>query len=937
MLVANGVSYTYGFSVSAESLTMDKNDITVISDGSYACGIDLSEHGNYTDCVIKNNIIKANAADNAFGIFSNENNYTVNEPEFTSNEMTLKANYCIGIDLMSDSAPSKGFNIGSNTIIAEGVYLSGIAVRVNGKCGIKDNIIEASSVNSDAVPDYNPHEFTGVSCIYIDGGNEAVISGNDILSSEKGIIIKGAQNVTLTDNDIEVNKGEEFDGCAVEAYNAGGLKMSGNTINYTGTSAGATYNKGLYIHGEIKSDVLVSANIFNLNIPSLATYWNENPPGSGNWESVNLSVGIDIVDEGTSNSKVTFSDNNITVKYNDVTEPYDSLYAVTIRKPSGIVNVSNNVLVENGKNYTYGFSVSAGSLTMEKNDITVISDGSYACGISISDYNNKFSYSVIKNNKINAKADNTVYGIYSEGNEYTGNGPEFALNDMTLKADTCIGIDLVSNSAPSDGYYIGSNTIAAEGTYLSGIAVRVKGKCGIKDNIIEASAVESDTDSFSDYNSFNLKGISGIYIDGSSEAVISGNDIHSTDSGIISYCVSSISSNIVKTEGDYAIDVDDSADNNTKATVTENKILAKSIDGDASVKHSDVDDVHDNIQVSYILTIKSYDDTKELETITAKGEKDGYYAHLDVAKYGDYTFLKKANGGSDDVIDPVYSKDASGKIIDMCFRLTDNSTIYAVEPVYKDKTEVKPTPVSTVSPTPTVTLAPTASPTPTQTPGEDDDITKDIPFAENVPVEEKTAVIEKTDTDKKDVVGSTEQHLYLRAAKVKNNSVKISWKKVKGADGYIIYGNKCGKKMKYITTIDKPSATSYIAKKLKKGTYYKYLVVAYKTTSSGDKVITTSKSVHAATTGGKVGNPTSIKVKKSKFVLKKGKKAKIKASFKKKKNVKLHISKFRYESLDKSVATVNKKGEIKAVSKGKTKIIVYTQNGLSKAVSVTVK
>ena len=300
VLVANGVSFTYGFSVSAESLTMDKNDITVISDGMYACGIDLYEHGNYTDCVIKNNIIKANAADIAFGIFSNENNYTVNEPEFTSNEMTLKANYCIGIDLMSDSAPSKGFNIASNTIIAEGVYLSGIAVRVNGKCGIKDNKIEASSVNSDAVPDYKPHEFTGVSCIYIDGGSEAVISGNDILSSETGIIIKGAQNVTLTDNDIEVNKGEESDGYAVEAYNAGGLKMSGNTINYTGASTGETYNKGLYIHGEIKSDVLVSDNIFNLNIPSLATYWNENPPGSGNWESVDLSVGIDIVDEGTS-------------------------------------------------------------------------------------------------------------------------------------------------------------------------------------------------------------------------------------------------------------------------------------------------------------------------------------------------------------------------------------------------------------------------------------------------------------------------------------------------------------------------------------------------------------------------------------------------------------------------------------------------------------
>ena len=231
----------------------------------------------------------------------------------------------------------------------------------------------------------------------------------------------------------------------------------------------------------------------------------------------------------------------------------------------------------------------------------------------------------------------------------------------------------------------------------------------------------------------------------------------------------------------------------------------------------------------------------------------------------------------------------------------------------------------------------TASPTPTQIPGADDDITKEIPFAENVPVEEKTVVIEKTNTDKKDVVGSTHQYLYPKAAKVTKNSIKITWKKVKGADGYIIYGNTCGKKMKYITTIKKASATSYTAKKLKKGKYYKYLVVAYKTTATGDKVITTSKSVHAATTGGKVGNPTSIKVKKTKVSLKKGKTAKIKASFKKKKKVKTHIAKFRYESLDESIATVSSSGKIKAVSKGTTKIIVYTQNGLSKTIKVTVK
>ena len=232
---------------------------------------------------------------------------------------------------------------------------------------------------------------------------------------------------------------------------------------------------------------------------------------------------------------------------------------------------------------------------------------------------------------------------------------------------------------------------------------------------------------------------------------------------------------------------------------------------------------------------------------------------------------------------------------------------------------------------------PTASPEATPTPIPDEDMLKEFPYAENVTVEEKQALIENANTDSGDIEGSTMQFLMLKSSKVKKTSIKITWKKIQGADGYIIYGNKCGKKMKYITTINKASTTSYTAKKLKKGTYYKYMVVAYKTTTAGDKVITTSKSVHIATEGGKKGNPTSLKVKKTKVTLKAGKTTKIKASYKKKKKVSTHIAKFRYESLNEQVATVNKKGKIKGIAKGKTKILVYTQNGLIKTVTVTVK
>ncbi|MCR5628684.1 MAG: Ig-like domain-containing protein [Eubacterium sp.] len=125
----------------------------------------------------------------------------------------------------------------------------------------------------------------------------------------------------------------------------------------------------------------------------------------------------------------------------------------------------------------------------------------------------------------------------------------------------------------------------------------------------------------------------------------------------------------------------------------------------------------------------------------------------------------------------------------------------------------------------------------------------------------------------------------------------------------------------------------YVAKKLKKGKYYKYIVVAVK----GKNVLAISKSAHCVTKGGKYGNPTKLIIKKSKLTIKKGKSKKVKAKLKVSKKTKWHIAKFRYESSNSKVATVNKKGKIKAKSKGKCSIYVYAQNGIYKRIKVTVK
>ena len=207
--------------------------------------------------------------------------------------------------------------------------------------------------------------------------------------------------------------------------------------------------------------------------------------------------------------------------------------------------------------------------------------------------------------------------------------------------------------------------------------------------------------------------------------------------------------------------------------------------------------------------------------------------------------------------------------------------------------------------------------------------------AKTTAVEETQKTITSANTDKGDVAGSKFAALKVKA-KEGNKSVKLSWSRVNGADGYIIYGAPCGKKMERIKELT-ASKKAYTVRKLLKGRYYKYMVVAYKNIYGEKRVIETSVSVHVATKGGKYGNPTAVTYGKSKVSVKTGKTFTLKAGLKTKTKVKTHIAKFRYESTDPSIATVNKKGKIKGIRKGTCTIYVYAQNGLYKKVKVTVK
>lgn len=207
-------------------------------------------------------------------------------------------------------------------------------------------------------------------------------------------------------------------------------------------------------------------------------------------------------------------------------------------------------------------------------------------------------------------------------------------------------------------------------------------------------------------------------------------------------------------------------------------------------------------------------------------------------------------------------------------------------------------------PTPTATPLPTSTPTPTPTP------------------------VVKTQKVKTGVG--------LKSS-VKKNSITLKWNKTKDADGYMIYGAKCGSSYKLLKTV-KGSTAKWTHKKLKSGTYYKYYVVGYKLVDGKKVTISKTVRIHVATPGRGFGYARKLQLNRSKVTLKPGKSAAIKAKLLYSDGcIDNHVAIIRHYSSNSRVATVNSKGVIKAKRKGTCTIYYYAQNGLCKKVKVTVK
>ena len=201
-------------------------------------------------------------------------------------------------------------------------------------------------------------------------------------------------------------------------------------------------------------------------------------------------------------------------------------------------------------------------------------------------------------------------------------------------------------------------------------------------------------------------------------------------------------------------------------------------------------------------------------------------------------------------------------------------------------------------------------------------------------------------TAKERTAGKNKINSAIKATVNKDGSITAKWGAVANAEKFEVYAGYCDKGGYQKVKTAKGNETSFKITKINKKALnqkkpVKIYVVAYRKVNGKYEKITQSINLHVA--GKQVKKSTNAKaitVKKDKFTLKVKKTATIKPTLvlqdSKKKGVE-HVAKFRYQSTNKAVATVDANGKITAVGKGKCTIYIFANNGKLKSVKVTVK
>ena len=354
------------------------------------------------------------------------------------------------------------------------------------------------------------------------------VDGFKFIGEISPISVIGVNNVEILNNNIITYGFNYASNAPIGILDSNNVTIENNTIIF-GVETNETHENAP-IHVKGSDNVCILNNFIYASLPARAVNWT-----SGTVYS--QGVFLDGCDEAV------LECNHIAVISNNQTGTYDSIYAVNI-KGNNATLIGNEIGAVEAP-YGYAILISGVNFNIYNNTIFAGENGTYARGIEVDGPSN----GIIESNNIYALANESAYGIYTNG--WTGDvRTEIINNYVYVNSSSPFAMSLSGSES-----LVESNNITANGNYTTGIASTVDDMI-IANNIILANGSNVGTPA-----GYDVMGIetTGVHIVGGDAIVVNNN---------------------ITTTGEFAVDF--------KGTgkVVDNYLVGSKYTGDASVNYT---------------------------------------------------------------------------------------------------------------------------------------------------------------------------------------------------------------------------------------------------------------------------------------------------------------------------------------------------------------
>ena len=186
-ITSEGNTYIYGLIITGDNFNIEANIIDTTSN-YYSNGIDIE---GPAAGVVEYNVIEVKSITNAYGIYSNRLDGNVSAT-YTGNEIVGNAYNVFGFELYNVES-----NVTGNLINLRGNYTTGIAYRGSNLIAENNTIFaDASNVGNESIWEGFGVDTSGIKVL----GDNSIIKGNTINSTDKSFYITGDYNILLRNN-----------------------------------------------------------------------------------------------------------------------------------------------------------------------------------------------------------------------------------------------------------------------------------------------------------------------------------------------------------------------------------------------------------------------------------------------------------------------------------------------------------------------------------------------------------------------------------------------------------------------------------------------------------------------------------------------------------------------------------------------------------------